>query len=234
MKRDFKFTLTDESGENEYLDDATVMKNTSVLYKIEPLKDGEIGIMRKINSLGKRPPRREMNLVSGPSNVLSTVSSMNSLPQGSSSLRPLPKTSMINRNGEVVHGKDEIPPPEYLCSRCYVKGHFEENCPTLMDSDWLTKMRKWNFMMSRGIPTDRLVRIEDPLSVETLLKLGKTIVRHPIYKHLCTVEKMKNSQPTTTMKWKVSSRCSVILRSSGGVLNYWFLSCLHDVITQFT
>jgi len=24
-------------------------------------------------------------------------------------------------------------------------------------------------MMSRGIPTDRLVRIEDPLSVETLL-----------------------------------------------------------------
>lgn len=68
----------------EYLDDATVMKNTSVLYKIEPLKDGEIGIMRKINSLGKRPPRREMNLVSGPSNVLSTVSSMNSLPQGSS------------------------------------------------------------------------------------------------------------------------------------------------------
>jgi len=78
----------------EYLDDATVMKNTSVLYKIEPLKDGEIGIMRKINSLGKRPPRREMNIVSGPSNVLSTVSSMNSLPQGSSSLRPLPKTSV--------------------------------------------------------------------------------------------------------------------------------------------
>ena len=51
-----------------------------------------------------------------------------------------------------------------------------------------------------------------------MLELGKTIVRHPIYKHLCTVEKMKNSQPTTTMKWKVSSRCSVILRSSGGVL----------------
>lgn len=49
----------------EYLDDATVMKNTSVLYKIEPLKDGEIGIMRKINSLGKRPLRREMNLVFG-------------------------------------------------------------------------------------------------------------------------------------------------------------------------
>lgn len=66
-----------------------------------------------------------------------------------------------------------------------------------------------------------------------MLELGKTIVRHPVYKHLCTVEKMKTSQPNTTMKWKVSSRCSVTVRSSGGVLSYWFLSCLNDVITQF-
>ena len=32
----------------EYLDDASVMKNASVLYKIEPLREGEIGILRTV------------------------------------------------------------------------------------------------------------------------------------------------------------------------------------------
>lgn len=69
------------------------MKNVSVLYKIEPLKDGEIGIMRKINSMGKKPPRREMNPVSGPPMVPSMMNGMNAVPQ-TSSLRPLPKPSL--------------------------------------------------------------------------------------------------------------------------------------------
>ena len=85
----------------EYLDDAVVMKNVSVLYKIEPLRDGEIGIMRKLNSVGKRPPRREMNIslasIGIPSSVggiPSSVGGIPSLSQTLPSLRPLTKQSL--------------------------------------------------------------------------------------------------------------------------------------------
>ena len=71
-------------------------------------------------------------------------------------------------------------------------------------------------------------------SEDNEIELGKTIVRHPIYKHLCTVEKMKTSQSNTPVKWKVGNRCSGILHSSSGVLSYWFLSCLHALSRNST
>ena len=42
----------------EYPDDSKIMKNMAVLYRIETLGEGEIGILRKISNMGKRPPRR--------------------------------------------------------------------------------------------------------------------------------------------------------------------------------
>ena len=55
------------------------------------------------------------------------------------------------RQGSVVHEKDAIPPPGYVCNRCFVRGHFEENCPTLMDPDWPSKMRRWNVGMDDSL-----------------------------------------------------------------------------------
>ena len=68
----------------EYLDDASVMKNASVLYKVEPLREGEIGIMRKISQIGKKPTRREM-----------AAAAQNVPPPPSVGLRPVPKQSFV-------------------------------------------------------------------------------------------------------------------------------------------
>ena len=70
----------------EYLDDASVMKNASVLYKVEPLREGEIGIMRKISQIGKKPTRREMAAAAAAQNVP---------PLPSVGLRPVPKQSFV-------------------------------------------------------------------------------------------------------------------------------------------
>lgn len=70
----------------EYLDDASVMKNASVLYKVEPLREGEIGIMRKISQIGKKPTRREMAAAAAAQNVP---------PPPSVGLRPVPKQSFV-------------------------------------------------------------------------------------------------------------------------------------------
>ncbi|KAK8811141.1 hypothetical protein WA538_005302 [Blastocystis sp. DL] len=145
MKRDFRFTLTDESGANEYLDDASVMKNASVLYKIEPLREGEIGILRKISQIGKKPTRREL---------AAAAAAQSAPPPPSMGLRPVPKQSFVAvapTQVSVVHEKDAIPPPGYVCNRCFVRGHFEENCPTLMDPDWPSKMRRWNVGMDDSL-----------------------------------------------------------------------------------
>ena len=69
----------------EYLDDASVMKNASVLYKIEPLREGEIGILRKISQIGKKPTRRE----------LATAAAQSVPPPPSVGLRPVPKQSFV-------------------------------------------------------------------------------------------------------------------------------------------
>lgn len=70
----------------EYLDDASVMKNASVLYKVEPLREGEIGIMRKISQMGKKPTRRE---------IAAAAAAQNVLPPPSVGLRPVPKQSFV-------------------------------------------------------------------------------------------------------------------------------------------
>ena len=38
----------------------------------------------------------------------------------------------------------EIPPPEYVCDRCFIRFHYSKNCPTLSNADWPRKMREWN------------------------------------------------------------------------------------------
>lgn len=48
-----------------------------------------------------------------------------------------------------IHSRDEIPPPDYLCPRCYVRGHYEEYCPTQNDVNWMAKMKKWNVAVRR-------------------------------------------------------------------------------------
>lgn len=69
----------------EYLDDASVMKNASVLYKIEPLREGEMGIMRKISQMGKKPTRREL--------AAAAAAAQNVPPTPSVGLRPVAKQS---------------------------------------------------------------------------------------------------------------------------------------------
>ena len=69
----------------EYLDDASVMKNASVLYKVEPLREGEMGILRKISQMGKKPTRREM----------AAAAAQNAPPPPSVGLRPVPKQSFV-------------------------------------------------------------------------------------------------------------------------------------------
>ncbi len=70
----------------EYLDDASVMKNASVLYKIEPLREGEIGILRKISQIGKKPTRREL---------AAAAAAQSAPPPPSMGLRPVPKQSFV-------------------------------------------------------------------------------------------------------------------------------------------
>lgn len=50
---------------------------------------------------------------------------------------------LLCRQAGSVHTRDDIPPPGYVCDRCYVLGHYSEFCPTLNDPDWPSKMRKW-------------------------------------------------------------------------------------------
>lgn len=52
-----------------------------------------------------------------------------------------------------VHDPDVIPPPNYLCQRCWVSGHYEEYCPTRFDPSWPEKMQKWN--VAEGGRADR-------------------------------------------------------------------------------
>ena len=46
------------------------------------------------------------------------------------------------RQTTAIHTRDEILPPDYLCPRCCVLGHFEEYCPTSNDPEWPMKMKK--------------------------------------------------------------------------------------------
>lgn len=124
------------------------MKNISVVYVIGPKPSGESGILRKISDMERRSSFRKPRAIPTV-NPIAAVTPVVGQPAQKQTFQIVTPTTyysilpLIFRTVVSEHSRDDIPPPDYLCQRCFVLGHFEEYCPTSNDPDWTSKMRKW-------------------------------------------------------------------------------------------
>ena len=112
--KDFRFTLKNKEETHgrmlttstrvvahfvEYANDESVMKNSYVVYRIEPLDDGEIGILRALNQRDKRPNKREQPKQGGSTQVEVAGSSSGAAVTSVANSKPTLTTSSVGAVG---------------------------------------------------------------------------------------------------------------------------------------